>query len=190
MARTVDTDHREALLAAAARHLVEHGIANQSLSEIAGGAGTSARMLVHHFGTRDALVAGALALARQSQLEQAARHFRPAPDAVAVLEASWRWLVADETLKFFRLFQQVTALERLGATDAQVALAPRLAEDWRPLLSALFAADRRYVDPEQYADLTIAFYRGLALELVREPRRRRHRRTFDRFIGVLRAAAA
>ena len=188
MARTVNIDHRQALLRAVARHLVDHGIADQSLSDIAAGVGTSARMLIHHFGTRDALVGHALAIARQWQLEEARRHFQPAPDAVAVLRATWSWLVDERTLSYFRLFQQVAALERLHGADAPTSFSPHLGEDWRPLLLSVFEADPRYDDAASFADLTIAFYRGLAIDLGYEVHRSRHRRAFERFIALLHAS--
>lgn len=189
MARTVNLDHRQALLNAAARHLVDHGIADQSLSDIAAGLGTSARMLIHHFGTRDALVARALEIARHWQLDDAQRYFQPASDAVAVLRTTWTWLVDDETLSYFRLFQQVAALERLQGADAPTSFSARLGEDWRPLVRRVFEADPRFDDAASFADLTIAFYRGLALDLVYGTHRSRHRRAFERFIALLRASA-
>jgi len=188
VARTVNIHHRQALLKAAARHLVEHGIADQSLSDIAAGIGTSARMLIHHFGTRDALVASALEIARQWQLDEAQSYLQPATDAVAVLRASWSWLVDDRTLSYFRLFQQVAALERLQGVDAPTSFSPRLGEDWRPLVRSVFEADPRCDDATSFADLTIAFYRGLALDLIHEAHRPRQRQAFERFIGLLRAS--
>ena len=188
MARTVNTDHRQALLKAAARHLVDHGIADQSLSDIAAGIGTSARMLIHHFGTRDALVARALEIARQWQLDEAEQYLQPAADAVAVLRATWSWLVDDQTLSYFRLFQQIAALERLQGADAPTNFSAHLGEDWQPLLFRVFEADPRFDDAASFADLTIAFYRGLALDLVHEANRSRHRQAFERFIELLGAS--
>jgi AcrR family transcriptional regulator len=188
MGRPVNTDHRQALLEAAASHLVDHGVAGASLSDIAAGAGTSARMLVHHFGTRDALVARGLAIARQWQLDEAQSSFQPGPDAVAVLRATWPWLVDDRTQSYFRLFQQVAALERLQGPDASTDFSARLGADWRPMLTGVFVADPRYGgDAQTLADLTIAFYRGLAIDLASAPDRLRYRPTFDRFIKLLEA---
>ena len=58
MARTPMT--RENLLPLLAAHVLEHGIAGLSLRPLAKAAGTSDRMLLYHFGTKDKLVAGLL----------------------------------------------------------------------------------------------------------------------------------
>ncbi|HEX6022148.1 MAG TPA: TetR/AcrR family transcriptional regulator [Solirubrobacter sp.] len=182
MGRRVDTDRRAALLDAAATHLIEHGIAKASLEAIAATAGTSARMLVHHFGTRDALIAGALQIARRRQLAHAQEHFKPGPDPAAVLTAAWPWLVDAETRKYFRLFQQVAALETLQERDHPSELRTRLATDWRPMLRAVFAGCD---DPEALADLLIAVYRGLATELVIGSDEAELKRAYERFIKGL-----
>lgn len=186
MARTIDLRRREALLAATTRHLIEHGLVDQPLSEIARGAGTSARMLIHHFDTRATLVARALELARQWQLDEAARVFVPRPDALAVLEAAWAWLVSADTLRYFRLFQQVAAHEQLHEPGASTAFSARLRAEWGPMVTAAFAADARFEDPAATADLTITFIRGLALDLVRDPHNPSHRATYEQFLRAMR----
>lgn len=188
MGRHVDTDRRAELLDAAATHLVEHGVAHASLDSIARTAGTSSRMLVHHFGTRDALVAGALEVARRRQLRHAEASFVPGPDAVAVLESAWAWFVNPETRKYFRLFQQVAALEKLHGPAAPTDLRARLATDWKPLLHEVLVADPRLRDDaDALVDLVIAVYRGLAIELVAQPDEAHLRRAYERFLRALRS---
>ena len=48
---------RETLLPLLAAHVMEHGLADASLRPLAKAAGTSDRMLIYHFGSKDALVA-------------------------------------------------------------------------------------------------------------------------------------
>jgi AcrR family transcriptional regulator len=191
MARPVNAQRRQALVEAAARHLAQHGLANTSLDDIATSAGTSARMLIHHFGSKDQLIAQALEVARRWQLDHARAYFVPAIDAAAVLEATWPWLVDRESLNYFRLFQHVAALERLHGPAADTEFADRLGADWTPILVAVFAADPRYrADAQSLSDLTIAIYRGIAIDLVASPYDERHRRTLDRFIQLLRSSAS
>jgi len=47
---------REDLLAAAVRHALDGGIADLSLRQIAAAIGTSHRMLIYHFGSREGLL--------------------------------------------------------------------------------------------------------------------------------------
>ena len=143
-------------------------------------------MLVHHFGTRDALIAGALQIARRRQLAHAQDHFAPGPDAAVVLASAWPWLVDSETRKYFRLFGQVAALETLQARDAPSELRTRLATDWKPLFRSLFAADPRHRDDaDALAELLLAVYRGLAIELVIGSDEADLRRAYERFIANL-----
>ena len=187
MGRRVDAGRRAALLEAAATHLVEHGLADASLDAIARTAGTSARMLVHHFGGRDAVVTGALEIARRRQLALAEPHFAPGPDASAVLKAAWPWCVHPDTRKYFRLFQQVAALEKLRAPAPPSDLGERLSSDWRPVFTTMFAADPRHRDDaEALAELLLAVFRGLAIELVAGADERRLEAAFECFTDSLR----
>ncbi|MEX0343137.1 MAG: TetR/AcrR family transcriptional regulator [Erythrobacter sp.] len=51
---------RETLLPRLAAHVLAHGLADASLRPLARAAGTSDRMLIYHFGSKDALVAALL----------------------------------------------------------------------------------------------------------------------------------
>jgi len=51
---------RETLLPLLAAHVLQNGLADASLRPLAKAAGTSDRMLIYHFGTKDALVAALL----------------------------------------------------------------------------------------------------------------------------------
>ncbi|MBX7482634.1 TetR/AcrR family transcriptional regulator [Qipengyuania qiaonensis] len=51
---------RETLLPLLAAHVMEHGLADASLRPLARAAGTSDRMLIYHFGNKDALMAALL----------------------------------------------------------------------------------------------------------------------------------
>ncbi|HCO46473.1 MAG TPA: TetR/AcrR family transcriptional regulator, partial [Erythrobacter sp.] len=51
---------RETLLPLLAAHVMAHGLADASLRPLARAAGTSDRMLIYHFGNKDALVAALL----------------------------------------------------------------------------------------------------------------------------------
>lgn len=48
---------KQSLLAALAAHVLEHGLNTASLRPMAAAAGTSDRMLIYHFGSKDALIA-------------------------------------------------------------------------------------------------------------------------------------
>ncbi|MCO7193143.1 MULTISPECIES: TetR/AcrR family transcriptional regulator [Pseudonocardia] len=56
MPEPMSTSSRDQLLQAAVEHFAEHGIGNHSLRAIAAAIGTSHRMLIYHFGSREGLL--------------------------------------------------------------------------------------------------------------------------------------
>jgi AcrR family transcriptional regulator len=59
---------RQRLLAACTDHALEHGLPDR-LGPLAAAAGTSSRMLIYHFGTRDGLLREVLGEARRRQVD-------------------------------------------------------------------------------------------------------------------------
>ena len=56
MARSPDLDRRQQLLEALIEEFAAGGIGDRSLREVAAAVGTSHRMLLHHFGSREDLL--------------------------------------------------------------------------------------------------------------------------------------
>ena len=54
-------DRREELLDQVTDHVLEHGLIGLTLRPVAAAIGTSDRMLIYHFGSRDALVSAVVA---------------------------------------------------------------------------------------------------------------------------------
>ena len=109
MARTALS--RETLLPRLAAHVLEHGLADASLRPLARAAGTSDRMLIYHFGSKDALIAALLrhlASLFTASLDAAfpdTRFASRADCARAVLE-----LTGDEALRpFLRVWWDIVA---------------------------------------------------------------------------------
>jgi AcrR family transcriptional regulator len=185
--RTVDHEHRQALVERAAEHLLERGLIAVSLREIAAAVGVSPRMLVHHFGSRNELVASALREARSRQraafeARLTAQAGRPYAD---VLTDAWRWLTSDEAQPYLRLFGQLHAVAGApGSPHAEFLRESVL--DWLPTLEAGFAADGN--DPEaarELATLTLSVVRGLLQDANAIGDRQRVSAAFDRYASLL-----
>jgi len=147
MARPVDPHRREAVLARAADYVLEHGLAGLSLRPLAKALGTSPRMLLYDFGTKEQLVREVLAEIRsreQSLLEAEVR----------TLDDVWRWIAAPEREPFLRLFFE-TYVDALGREEAEP-----LVRDW---LEFLHTSWQPPVD-EATATLMVAVVRGLLLD--------------------------
>ncbi len=167
MPRAPDLTHRAALLEAAADHLLARGLLGVSLRELADATGASSRMLVHHFGSKEGLLAGALGEARRRQRAAfedrlRARPGRPYP---AVLAAAWRWFGAEEARPYLRLFGELHALARQPASP-YADFAQRSVLDWLPILEDGFLADgAEPAEAKHAATLTVAVIRGLLMDL-------------------------
>jgi len=156
---------REALLDATISSLVEDGYANTTTSRVAERAGVSRGAHLHHFQTRQALVAEAmkhLARRRSEELMQAAESLPEGPGRVAAgLDLVW----ADYANP---LFQAALDLWTCARTD--VELRSHLTEVERALDRQTLELARRMfpelagrADFERLIEMSVATIRGLAL---------------------------
>lgn len=119
-------EQREAFLAGAVAHVLQEGVASLSLRPLAGVLGTSDRMLLYYFGTRDALLAAVLQRVGHELLSTVVGALpggRVAPGAL--LAALWRVARSGEGEEGLRLYLEVAGLaasgrEEFGAAAAEV----------------------------------------------------------------------
>jgi AcrR family transcriptional regulator len=161
------TDTRERLLAAAVDYAAEHGLADLSLRALAAGLGTSHRMLIFHFGSKQGLlveVVRAVEAQQRALLEQLRAD--PELDLLAQLRAFWQHLTSPALWPYERLFFEVYAQGLQGKQPAT-----RLLEDaidpWLTPAADLLASQGVPVQEAQAeARLAIAVTRGLLLDLL------------------------
>jgi AcrR family transcriptional regulator len=170
---------KERLLDACTDHALEHGLPDR-LEPLATATGTSARMLIYHFGTRDALLRAVLRRARQRQLETFGDLLRVRPDEPypATLEHAWTSISGLEGQPFLRLFGQWRegAEQRLGPDFRRHATT-----DWLgPLEDGL-----RSIGRPELATLVLAVLRGLLMDLDATGDRERTDRAFRDFVRTL-----
>ncbi|MGW5309637.1 TetR family transcriptional regulator [Nocardia thailandica] len=120
------TDRRDEILDATLADFARHGLVDFTLRGLAGRIGTSARMLVHYFGTREQLLAAAFAEHRRRMRDQLAAVPDRAPADTAA--AAWSGMTAPEqqghfTVMFHLLAAGLTpdAPERPTAGEAVLA---------------------------------------------------------------------
>lgn len=91
---------RAGLLAAVIEYFATHGIGNASLRQIATGVGTSHRMLIYHFGSRDGLLAAVVEVLEQGEKDTMLTMLGgDVPDG---RELSWRyWQHAADSVEFY-----------------------------------------------------------------------------------------
>ena len=105
MGRRPRPEIKERLLDACTDHALEHGLPDR-LEPLARAAGTSTRMLIYHFGTRDALLRAILERARHRQLAVFGDLVRARPDQpyTATLASAWTVMTGPEGQPYLRMF--------------------------------------------------------------------------------------
>ena len=168
MARPLDVNRRSVTLAKAAAYVLEHGLAGLSLRPLAKALGTSPRMLLYDFESKENLVAEVLGEIRRREAALMATH-------TATLDDIWRWISAPERQPFLRLFFEVY-VDAVGRDDAGPMVRDWLAfieESWRPRVDTATAT------------LMIAVVRGLLLDRLATGELKRTDDAFRRFAELL-----
>ena len=154
---------RATLLADAIEHFAKNGIGDASLRSIATSIGTSHRMLIYHFGSREGLLAEVVRTVEQQQRDLlAALSDLPIEEQA---EEFWR-RVTEAALVYGPLFFELSAhaMQDLPHTEP---LKADLINVWLPPLIELCV--RAGIPPEQapaYARLGLAASRGLLFDLL------------------------
>ncbi|WP_371667128.1 TetR/AcrR family transcriptional regulator [Streptomyces sp. NBC_00289] len=159
MGRRPQPHIKDRLLDACADHALAHGLPDR-LEPLATATGTSARMLIYHFGTRDALLRAVLGHARQRQLDAFGDLLRARPDEpyTATLNRAWTSITGPDGQPYLRMFGQLreSAVQQLWPDFRRTATT-----DWLgPLEDGL-----RSIGRPELATLVLAVIRGLIMDL-------------------------
>ena len=178
MGRPPDPERRNRTLAQVADYLLEHGLEGVSLRPLAAALGTSTRMLLYDFGTKEALLDEALAEIRRRLAGLLADLQSGRGDSVT-LAAVWDWVSAEQRLPFMRLFFEtyVDALKHPERGRPMVA-------DWLDFLETRWQPEG--LDPAT-ATLFVAVIRGLLLDRLTAPDPERTDEAMRLFTGMLKA---
>lgn len=158
MARRPDLRRRAALLDAVIETFARDGIGSRSLRDVARAVGTSHRMLLHHFGSRDGLLVAVVEEVERRQM--AVLDALPREPGAAFTEM-WADLCRPELRPFERLFFECYARAAQGE-EPFTRLLPGAVDGW---LAELQARAPHGLDPAS-ARLGLAVTRGLLLDLV------------------------
>ncbi len=166
-ARDGDGGRRARLLDAAADHVAEHGIADLSLRALATALGTSHRMLIHYFGSREKLFAEIVRTCERRQREQLARlRADPGLSPADAARQLWRQLTHPRMAGQERLFFEIYGRAVQGRPEAAPVL-EGLVTDWLdPLVAAETASGADPATAAARARLGLAVVRGLLLDLL------------------------
>jgi AcrR family transcriptional regulator len=158
MPRPPDEARRAELLDALIDAFANGGVGGRSLREVATAVGTSHRMLLHHFGSRDELL---LAVVQEVERRQARMLVDLPDDPAAAFTAMWDDLRRPEVRPLERLFFECYSRGAQGE-DPFTRLLPGAVDGW---LADVDERTSGAVDPA-FVRLGLAVTRGLLLDLV------------------------
>jgi AcrR family transcriptional regulator len=158
---------KERLLEAAAEHIASSGVSDLTLRGLAAAIGTSHRMLLYHFGSKEGLFVEVIKLVEQRQRDALAEiEFGDNPTPAGITRAFWQRLSAPELAANERLFFEIygQALQgRPGATQ----LLDGIVDGWiEPVVAMLDRLGFPSEHAAAQARLGIAITRGLLLDLL------------------------
>jgi AcrR family transcriptional regulator len=159
---------RAKLLAAVVNVALAEGIADKSLRAIAAAAGTSHRMLIHHFGSREGLLVEVIRDVEERQRAIMAEVVTADPDEEPGAREMrfWQHLRSPELAPQERLFFEVYG-QALQGRDWARPLLDGIVEDWVGPVAAMLVAEGVSPDTARaVARLYVAAGRGLLLDVL------------------------
>ena len=161
-----DQDPRSRLLDDVIAHAGVHGLADTSLRQLAEGVGTSHRMLIHHFGSKEQLLVAVVHEVERRQRDALVDLGRETDDMAELGRLFWERLADPELAPLERLFFELSSqalLERPWARD----FLDGIVEDWiGPVAELLGAEGLDAATARARARLSVAVSRGLLLDLL------------------------
>jgi AcrR family transcriptional regulator len=152
---------RDELLARILGVAARDGLADRSLREIATGVGTSHRMLLYHFGSREGLLTAVVAEMEARQRATMTALAESAASPAELMTGIWQAVSSPEVRPFVRLFFEVFALVARGAAPGPDGLTASWLDD------AEKAGERLGIVTDRAAlRLGVAVTRGLLIDLL------------------------
>lgn len=156
---------RERLLDAAIDHFGRHGVGDTSLRAIAEALGTSHRMLIYHFGSREGLLAEVTREVEARQRAVMTTTYDAGLEPREAAAAYWEQTV-EATLRYGPLFFELAAHAMQGKAHA-ATLREELIASWLPSIAGLCVAlGIPEAESEAHARLALGAARGLLMDLL------------------------
>jgi AcrR family transcriptional regulator len=162
----VTGDAREGLLDRCVGFLKEGGFSRLSLREIASGTGTSHRMLIYHFGSREGLLAEVVGRIEAEQRVALASLATLTDDPIEVGRQFWRRVADPALAPAARLFFEIYSHALFGQSWTESFRASVIAAWTGPIEEMFIQRGFSATDARRRARLGVAATRGLLLDLL------------------------
>jgi len=163
-------------------YLLEHGLSDLSLRPLADALGTSARLLIYHFESKEGLLTEVLdTMQTRLRMSFGGMIERRAGQSGRPLKLFWDWAIADENYPYLKLLYelQILAVQNPAAYGHYLQ---RNTSNWSELIAtALPEAERT----PAMVTLLGAVFDGLFLELMSTGDRKRTTQAVQQFIRLV-----
>lgn len=162
---------RSELLEAAYTYALEHGLADMSLRPLANAIGSSPRVLLFLFGSKDGLIRALLSRAREDEMAMLdrLRHINTG-DPIGVetaVEQVWSWLTTAEHRALLTLWVEGYARSLVEPQGPWAGFAQATVSDWLAVLAeSQPRPDRETPEGEAVRTGLLAVLRGALLDLL------------------------
>jgi AcrR family transcriptional regulator len=177
---------KQRLLSLAVDHALAHGIVDLSLREIAAAIGTSHRMLIYHFGSREGLL---VAVVREVERRERDTLAGGAP-SVEDSRQLWEHLADPAMWPQERLFFEIYSHALLNRPGTEGFLDEAITSWIDPITQALGRTGIDDADARAMARLGLAVTRGLLLDLLATRDQTGVTRAYELFMTLLESAQA
>jgi AcrR family transcriptional regulator len=185
MARPADPQRRAKTLAAAADYVLEHGLAGLSLRPLASALGTSTRMLLYDFSSKEELIMAVLAEIRRLEAGMLAEHVSiSGASGPELVQAVWVWASSADRAPFMRLFFEVY-IDAMAHPGTYSRRGQAMVTEWLDQFGAALSSTPAAAADPASATLVIAVLRGLLLDRLSTGDEERTDRALDLFAQLI-----
>jgi AcrR family transcriptional regulator len=163
-----------------------HGLADLALRPLAAAIGSSPRVLLFLYGSKEGLVRALLARAREDELALLASLSSPR-DLASAVETTWEWLAAGAHRPLNTLWLDAYARSLTEPSGPWAGFAQQTVADWLDVLAAAQPPARRRTAAGSAArSLALAVLRGALIDLLATGEQTRASRAVSVYVASLR----
>jgi AcrR family transcriptional regulator len=183
VSRIANQRRPEELRKAIVQYLIKHGLADLSLRPLAKAVGSSPRVLLYYFGSKEKMVVEVLAEVRRRQ--RAVYGQMEAESFAEACQIIWNRISAPDSEPLFRLFFEVYGIALRRPQLYKTFLRDTI-EDWLGLIAdPLCREGYRRKESRAFATIVLAGMRGFMLDLCATHERERLNRAVGSWLGTL-----
>jgi AcrR family transcriptional regulator len=158
---------RTELLDKAYAYVLVHGLSDMSLRPLASAIGSSPRVLLYLFGSKDGLVRALLHRARRDEIELLSGLDPARATMQDAARALWSWLADDRHRQLLALWVEAYGRSLIAPDGPWAQFAEQTVQDWMRLLGDPQSSARRGSrSAESQQTIVLALLRGAMLDLL------------------------